>query len=145
MVQQLENLTIEERDLLYKAPVLLSVLAACSHDGVNNDQKTDAIKLAHLKTFTADPLLILFYTEAEKNFKTNFELTVADCTPFDEVKRSKLKEKISQVHIILRKLDKDYADKLSASFEKYEKHVKRAAHSVIQDFIFPMPIQGLNN
>ena len=49
MIKQFEKLTTEERDLLYKAPVLVSVLASCSFNEVNKSQKADAIKLAHLK------------------------------------------------------------------------------------------------
>ena len=57
MIKQFEKLTTEERSLLYKAPVLVSVLVSCSFNEVNKYQEADAIKLAHLKTFTAIPLL----------------------------------------------------------------------------------------
>ena len=69
MIKQFEKLTTEERELLYKAPVLVSVLASCSFNEVNKSQKADAIKLAHLKTFTANPLLLPYYAEVEKTFK----------------------------------------------------------------------------
>ena len=122
---------------------LLSVLASSSSREVNKDQKVDAIKLAHLKTFTADPLLIPFYVEVEKDFKNRFESAVQEYMPFDELKSKKLKEKIRQISLALPKLNTNYANKLNKSFEKYERHVRRAGHSVFQDFIFPVPIAGL--
>lgn len=142
-MKQLENLTNEERNILLTAPVILSVLASCSGNEINKDQKADAIRLAHLKTFTADPLLIPFYIEVEKNFKEQFELVAKVCMPFDEIKRKEVKNRMKTINLILEKLDRGYANKLHQSFEKYERHVRKAGQSVVQDFIFPLPLPGL--
>lgn len=144
MITQIENLTIEERELLLRAPVLLSVLASCSNHEINKDQKADAIKLAHLKPFTADASLIPFYVEVEKNFEQQFESITKQYSPFDEAHCSLLKQQVKNVYPVLKKLDRDYASKLLRSFEKYERHVKRAAYNVVEDFIFPVPIPGIN-
>ena len=87
MIKQFENLTNEERNLLYKAPVLVSVLASCSFNEINKAQKTDAIKLAHLRTFTASPSLISYYAAVEKTFKDEFEAAIKKYFPFDDAKR----------------------------------------------------------
>jgi hypothetical protein len=144
MISQFENLTSDERELLLKTPVLLSVLASCSNKQINAVQKADAIKLSHLKPFTADPSLITFYIEVEKTFEQDFEEIASQYRPFDGASCNRLKDQIKQTHPVLKKLDGDYASKLLRSFEKYERHVKRAAHNVIEDFIFPVPIPGLN-
>ena len=146
MIKQFEKLTTEERSLLYKAPVLVSVLASSSFNEIEIDksQKADAIKLAHLKTFTAIPLLLPYYAEVEKGFKEAFETAIKKYFPFDEAKRNELKKEMENTNLIIKKLDKEYAEALGKSFEKYTKHVKAAAHSVFQDFIFPMPIKGLS-
>ena len=144
MIKQFEKLTTEERSLLYKAPVLVSVLASCSFNEVNKAQKADAIKLAHLKTFTAMPLLLPYYAEAEKDFKKKFEAAIKKYFPFDEDRRNELKKEMDKISSIINKLDKEYAEALGRSFERYAKHVKKAAHSIFQDFIFPMPIEGLS-
>ena len=134
-MKQLEHLTEEERNDLFAAPVLLSVLASCTGGSINKEQKAEAIRLAHLKTFTADPLLIPFYREVEKHFGSRFEEAVRRYAPFDDSKRDELKGKIN----------KDYAGRLIRSFEKYEHHVSKAGHSVIEDFIFPMPLPGFKD
>ncbi len=74
MIRQFEKLTDKARKLLYKASVLISVLASCSFDEVNKIKKADAIKLLHLKTFTANPFLISYYTEVENFFKELLKL-----------------------------------------------------------------------
>ena len=145
MIKQFEKLTTEERSLLYKAPVLVSVLVSCSFNEVNKYQEADAIKLAHLKTFTAIPLLLPYYKEVEKTFKGQFETAIKKYFPFDEVKRNELKGEIDKVNLVIGKLDKEYAHVLHKSLDEYAKHVKKAAHSIFQDFIFPMPIPGLSD
>ncbi len=145
MIKQLEILKTEERDLLYKAPVLVSVLASCSFKEINKVQKADAIKLSHLKTFTADPLLLSYYAEVERNFRSQFEIIAKEYYPYDENKRGALKGEIDRVNHILGKLEKTYSETLYKSLERYSKHVKKATHTVFQDFIFPVPIPGLTD
>ena len=145
MITQFKKLTNEERELLYKAPVLVSVLASSPFNEVNKDQKADAVKLAHLKTFTAAPLLRPYYAEVEKTFKEQFETSVKKYFPFDDAKRNDLKKEIESVNHIIGKLDKEYARALQDSLEGYSRHVRKAAHSVFQDFIFPVPIPGLTD
>ncbi|KAA9040524.1 hypothetical protein FW778_00280 [Ginsengibacter hankyongi] len=144
MVKQFETLTEEERHLLYQAPVLISVLASCTLNEVNKGQKADAIKLAHLKTFTAIPLLLPYYSEVEKGFKEQFEFAEKKYFPFDDNKRDEIKKELHKINFIISKLDKDYAFTLHAGLDRFAKHVKKARHSIFQDFIFPLPIKGLS-
>ena len=146
MIKQFEILSKEDRQRLYNAPVLVSVLASSSFNEIkiNKSQKADAIKLAHLKTFTAMPLLLLYYAEVEKGFKEAFEAAINKYFPFDEAKRNELKKEMAKISLVINKLDKEYAEALGKSFERYAKHVKKAAHSIFQDFIFPMPIESLS-
>ena len=144
MIEQFESLTEEERRLLYRAPVLLSVLASCSFNELNKAQKADAIKLAHLKTFTAMPILLPYYAEVDKGFKEQFENAVKKYFPFDKNKRDEIKREMNKINLIISKLDKAHAAALHASLEKFVIHVKKARHSIFQDFIFPLPIPGLS-
>jgi hypothetical protein len=143
MIKQFEKLSQDEQDLLLRAPVLVSVLAACSYNYVNKSQKADAIKLAHFKTFTAAPVLLPYYIEVDKTFRERFDATVEKYFPFDNEKREALKKEIARVNQVLGKLDRDYATILHKSLEKYARHVNKAAHSVFEDFLFPIPIPGL--
>ena len=144
MIKQFEKLTEEERQLLYKAPVLLSVLTSCTNSKLDKVQKADAIKLAHLKTFTALPLLLPYYAEVEKGFKERFECAEKKYFPFNDNKRNEIKKQLHRINFIISKLDKDYAFTLHTGLDKFAKHVKKARHSIFQDFIFPLPMRGLS-
>lgn len=143
MVKEFEKLTDEERALMFKAPVLVSVLASCSLNEVNKSSKADAIKLAHLKTFTADPLLLAYYNVVEKDFKDEFEAALKKYFPFGEAEQNSIKKEMGKIGLIMNKLNVGYADVLNRSLAKYSNHVKKAGHSIFEDFLFPVPIKGL--
>lgn len=143
MIKEFNVLSDAEQEILLKAPVWISVLASCTYKTINAAQKEDAIQLSHFKTFTAHPLLLPYYREVEKIFRREFDATVARYYPFAAESISELKKKVSEVNKISEKLDPDYRSILLKSFQKYETHVKRAGHSVFEDFIFPIPIPGL--
>jgi len=140
MIRQFENLTNEETERLLKAPVLLSLLAACSFNSINKTQKADAIKLAHIKTFSSTPLLIPYYNKVNENFKKDFEEAQEKYFPFDPPKQNLLKKELDSVNNIIAKLDKDYGKALHESLDGYARHVKKAAHTVFQDFVFPLAL-----
>ena len=74
MSTEIEQLSKEDRDILLKAPAVVAILAAISDDGeVSQHEKSESIKLSHLRTYTAEPLLQNFYKEAEVVFEENFD------------------------------------------------------------------------
>ena len=143
MIKQFEKLTKKEIDLLFKAPVLVSVLAASRDREISAKEKADAIKLAHLKTFTAYPLLIPYYKEVEKNFKSYFEAIVKIYAPFDDAKRKTLEQEINSVNVLIGKLDKEFATAFHTSLSDYAEHVRKADNNPLINFVFPLPIEGL--
>ncbi|HEY2648576.1 MAG TPA: hypothetical protein VGI38_05260 [Puia sp.] len=145
MIPHFEKLDPREQELLIKAPVLLSVLASCSEHGINQKQKADAIKLAHIKTFTALPELQPYFKEVEKNFKEHFEEAAERFYPFDEKQRHLLKMEIRNIRGIISKLNPAYGVALSKSLERYVIHVKKATYSIFRDFIFPLAMPDLKD
>jgi hypothetical protein len=130
---------------LKNSPVLLSVLASCSESGINQKQKADAIKLAHIKTFTAIPELQPYFREVERNFTAYFEEAAAQYYPFDEEHRRLLKTEIKKIQEIIAGLNPAYAAALNKSMERYVIHVKRATYSIFRDFIFPLAMPDLKD
>lgn len=144
-MKHFKKLTKDEIELLLKAPVLVSVLAASRDHKISNEEKADAIKLAHLKTFTADPLLLSYYKEVENNFKHYFEMIVKKYAPFNDVKREELKKEINILNTVIIKLNKKIAKTLHNSLSRYAEHVKKSERSFLGNFIFPIPILGLTD
>jgi len=145
MIKHFEKLTKEETALLLKAPVLVSVLAASWAHGISKKASADAIKLAHLKTFTAVPLLQPYYKEVEQDFKTSFEAVVKEFAPFDEEKMMELRKQLLELDKVIARLDKEYAATLLWSLSRFAAHVKKADRVLIENFIFPFKLPGLTD
>lgn len=145
MIKQFEVLTQEEKNILLKAPILFSVLAISNDQEISKEKKADAIRLAHLKTFTADPLLLQYYMEVEKNFEIYFETIIKKYFPFDDAKREALKKEMNLLNDIISKLDKDFAQVLHKSLSGYAEHVRKAERNFLENFIFPVPLQGITD
>ncbi len=145
MIRQFEKLSLEETNLLLKAPALISVFASLQVNEINAVRKADAIKLAHLKTFTANPVLIPYYIEVEKNFTEQFEAIVKQYIPLGVEKKEALKNEIENVHPVFEKLDKEYARVLRLSLNKFANHVQHADRNVFEYFIFPYPVPSLTD
>ncbi len=145
MIEQFEKLTKEEAALLMKAPALVSLLAASISNKISIKDKADAIKLAHVKTFTADPMLIKYYEEVELNFIATFEEIEKQYEPFDDTKRASLKNEIQTVNRVISKLDRKFGLTLQLSLTRYAGHVRKAERSVLEDFIFPFILPGLTD
>ena len=140
MIKEFETLTSNERALLLKAPAIVSILAASTTGEINEWEKADAIKLSHLKTFSAHPLLIQYYKEVEKGFEENFEHMVKVYSPFNEGARKLLQIKVDKINVVLEKLDPEFAVTLRTSLSGYADHVKKAYKGLIVNFLFPFPI-----
>ncbi len=143
MIKEFEKLTASEQDILLKAPAIVSLLAASGTGKINEWEKSDAIKLAHLKTYSANSLLIPYYKEAERVFEKNFEVMAKKYAPFDEPKRAMMQNEIEDVNDVIAKLDDAFAVTLHASLEEYAEHVKKAYKGLVVNFLFPFPIPGL--
>jgi hypothetical protein len=143
LISALEKLSTPDQDLLYKAPVLVSILAASTSNSMNKSQKVEALKLAHLKTFTARAELIAYYRVVEKNFSKDFESLEKRFYPFDKVNRKALQNELEKINVVINKLDKSIAEVLHKSLNEYADHIRKSGMGILDDFIFPLPIKGL--
>jgi hypothetical protein len=139
-----EKLSAEEKKLVYQAPAMVSVLASCQGEKILPARKLDALKLAHMKSFTADPSLLFYYKKVEDSFENDFNEIAHKYEPFSTEKRHLLKNQVEKISHLIKKLDPAFGTLFARSLRKYADHVRKADHSVFQDFIFPVPIPGLS-
>lgn len=145
MIPQFNELSLSEQERLIKAPAIASVLAAEWDDEISILEKADAIKLAHIKTYTGDPALREYFKLVEGSFVRNFEEAAKQYTPFDAEKKKELEREMAEINAVILKLDRSFARKLHTSLANYAKHVKHAGKSILDTFVFPIPIKGLSD
>ncbi|GAA4463723.1 hypothetical protein GCM10023093_12810 [Nemorincola caseinilytica] len=135
--EQLTRLTEDEKTLLLKAPVLISILAAAGDDHLSENEKAEVVRQAHLKTFTSADVLHPYYAEVDRHFQQNFDSALSTYVPFDEQKRESLTREADHINRIISKLDKDLANTLRKSLGDYGRHVKYADRKFVGNYILP--------
>jgi len=143
MIKEFEMLTAEEKALLLKAPVIVTVQELSSFKEISKAQKDEAIKLAHMKTFTELNLLVPYYEAVDRNFKKDLEDHLERFVPFNTANCMAIKKEMNEIDRIIDKLDKLYGGLLRKSLAGYARHIHNTAHSVFQDLIFPVAFSKL--
>ena len=137
------QLTGEHQELLTKAPVFVSLLAAGKYDGISKQEKKEAVGLAHIRSFASDPLLREYYEEVDKDFRRNLE-TLDKQLPKDFDKRKEvIRSKLEDVSIILERMDPAFTKALKKSLKTFADHVSEADKNVMEYFLFPLDIKGI--
>lgn len=123
MENQLKKLTIKERELLLKAPVLISILASSTDENIDRKERKEAIELSHLRTFTSKPILQSFYKEVEVEFKKNLEELLHKYEPFNETRQNLIKSELKTIYNLLAKLDDNFEKEMKESLKSYGRHI----------------------
>ena len=136
----LTSITEDELNHLLDTPIWLSLLASFTNDGVvNPSEKADAVRLAHLRTFTSPKSLQEFYQKVDERFDKRFDALHSRLTMNNEHDKTLyIKAQIETGHKVLEKLDKDIASSLEESFSSFYEHVFKAEVSFFQFFALPI-------
>lgn len=139
-----KGLSTGEKELMYKYPAYISLLAANTDGKFDEVEKLSAIDFNHVKTYSCDPELSDFFHKVDQDFNSiitelNKEL------PLGRVNRNdSIKKKLAELEVIILKIDDEHKLLIYKSIQDFKDHVSRAHHNVLVDFIFPVPIKGLN-
>lgn len=139
MPTEIERLSEEDQLILLKSPAIVALLAAISDDGiVSKGEKAEAIKLAHVRTYSSPEILRNFYTKAESHFVEVFETELANLPEGQKEKEEYLEAKLTDLNLVLPKLNQVYAKELVASLKSFSKHIFETNSSVLEYFLLPI-------
>jgi anaerobic ribonucleoside-triphosphate reductase len=145
IMNQFKNLSLLDNAALLKFPAYISMLAANSDDKLDATEKKVAIKFAHIKTFSCDPMLSDFYQEADQVFDINITQLDNDLPKDVKSRDAVIRNELLNLDKIVLKLGKKYAKVMHKSMKSFTDHVSKAHHNVLVDFLFPIPIPGLTD
>lgn len=137
--QAFENISEDEFNQLLDTPVWLSLLAAYAGDGkVSEDEKAEAVKLAHMRTYSAPKSLREFYKMVDARFELRFEILNNRLPEGSDNIMSYIKPQVQRSHDIILTLDRDVAETLEESLSSFYRHVFKADKSFFQYFALPV-------
>jgi hypothetical protein len=144
MLNELKNLTPAEIELLIKAPVYVAILSAISDDAtVDKYEKADAIKLAHLRTFTSPPLLHDYYKEVDHIFAKTFEEVMATMPRGVDKQTAWLKSELQKLNPVFEKLPAYFSMEIIKSLRSFADHVFRVNNGVLQYLVLPVVLNEI--
>jgi hypothetical protein len=137
-----KNLSEEEYKMLLKFPAFISLLAANQDGKLDEVEKKSAIKFAHIKTFTCNPLLIDFYEEVDKVFERNIVDLDQELPKGKENRDAAIRSELFKLESIVLKSGQVYTSTMFESMLSFKDHVSKAHNNVLVDFVFPLSIKG---
>ena len=139
MPTEIEKISEEDRKILLRGPALVAILAAISDDGeISNSEKSESIKLSHLRTYTSEPMLQNYYSLVEEEFVKDFNEIQSKLPESWEEKQNYIEEQIAEMSAVLPKLNDVYAKTLVASLKSFARHVFKSNSSFLEYFLFPV-------
>ncbi|MEO5572227.1 MAG: hypothetical protein ABIT08_14660 [Bacteroidia bacterium] len=144
-MKNLETLNQAEKEMLLKFPAYISLLAANNDEKLDETERKSAIRFSHIKTFSCNPLLSEFYQQADQVFENNITELNSKLPEGRMERENAIKNALAKLESILKKLGKDYASAMHLSMNTFKDHVSKAHRSVLERFIFPVPIKGIND
>jgi hypothetical protein len=134
-----ESLSKEDYNKLLDLPIWLSLLAAYNADGrVSEHERAEAVKLAHLRTFTGPKSLRDFYIAVDRRFNKRFDELNSRLPDSQRNKELYIEAQIKACHAVLAILDPDVAETLEENLESFYTHIFRAENSIFQYFALPV-------
>jgi len=140
-----KNISAKEKNILLKYPAYISLLASNSDGCLDDAEIHSATELAYIKTFSSNPLLDEFYTDAYAVFEMNLIELNRNLPKGKDDREVNIKKELACIEKIVLKIGKNYASALHRSMESFKEHVEKAHRSPLVDFIFPIPIPGLTD
>lgn len=142
----LQELQGEERELIFTAPVWISLFASYRHDGeIDKAEKAEAIKQAHFRTFTSPNSLHAYYKVVDDHFEDKFDAFNKMLPQGEEERDQLLEEKIRAIVKALKGLsDEHIAKNLMHDLNEFYLRVFRADSNIFQYFTFPLISKSLD-
>jgi hypothetical protein len=144
-MQELDILNPDDKKKLLQAPAYISLLAANADGIMDEEEKYEAIKFSHIKTYTAHKLLKPFYQEVEKHFLENID-DLNKILPADKQKRDQIiHDELENINSIIGKLDLFSSNTLRKSLKEYGDHISKTHKNIMESFVIPFSIGGLTD
>lgn len=146
MSTEIAKLNPTDKEILLRAPAIVALLAAVSDDGVvSESEKSESIKLAHLRTYTSKPILHNYYKEVDEVFEKFLTEEYRALPEEWKAKEKHLETRLLDLNAVLPKLDKVYAEELVLSLKSFAKHVFKSNSNFLQSFLLPIFTSKLND
>lgn len=126
MTNDLTKLSQDEREQLYDAIPMITVLIAGADGEITEAERSWAKKITHIRGFNNPERIQGYYEEVETRFETRVDELIEKLPLTVDKRNDILTEKLRALNPILNKLGYVYHKQLYKSFLSFARHVARA-------------------
>jgi hypothetical protein len=130
MIPQFEELSEDERELMYSLPIYVSVLIAGADGKIDAVEVKKAVSLSDIKKLKARKDLLDYYNYVSTDYEDKIKMAIANLPVGLKEREKILVGHLKSVNEVFRKIDKPFAIKLYASLKEIAKHIAEASGGV---------------
>ncbi|MCG8385051.1 MAG: hypothetical protein MJA30_05885 [Cytophagales bacterium] len=131
MVDQFNNLTQEEIDLMFQVPMLVAILIAGADNNIDKTEMKEAITLSKIKQQKARRELLDYYKEVGQDFEDKLKVLIQKYPIDAEVRNPEIIAQLTRLNEIFPKLDKNFAMDFYASIKDMARKIAESSGGVL--------------
>lgn len=139
------ELNEDDKKLLLRAPVLVTLLAANRDGKLDDEEEEKALEQLRLKEFSTDPILQPYYQELSGKFNSMLD-EIDKILPNDiHDRKVLLQAELANLPNVLNKLDKNFDLEFRKSLKSFNSQVAKAHRTLFEYFVLPLNIDGITD
>ncbi|MBL4654502.1 MAG: hypothetical protein JKY33_01595 [Bacteroidia bacterium] len=133
MIPQVDQLTEEEQELVYKGPLLVTILIAGADDDIDKNEKEKAVLAAtfNYQTFVYEPKIEKFYKEVTKNFMGKLNKLIQSLPPKAAERNPVIASELEKLNDIWPKMDTEFSMLYYESLKSIADQVAKASGGLL--------------
>ncbi|MFT6148051.1 MAG: hypothetical protein ACJAUH_000731 [Saprospiraceae bacterium] len=129
-IQEFSNLTDLEAKSLYQAPAMIAVLIASADSNIEEKETAWAKKVMNFRQEVGKDSLFNYYEIADSYFSEELRSLLSDDKGTQE-RLSSLEGALTEMNVILAKIDADFAMELVQSWRSFAQQVAKATGGIL--------------
>ena len=131
MIQEFDELSQAEIELMYQAPILVCILIAGADDHIDNREIKKALALTEKKQNRAKSHLLDFYKEVGEDFEDKLKIVIQGFPVQEEARTPLLKQSLTQLNPILKKIDRNFANEFYKSLLEIASEIAKSSGGLL--------------
>ncbi len=127
MLKYTDKLTESERQLLFDALPLITLLIGGADGLLDEKEKEWSERVAQIRSYANPPELQDYYEKSGNIFRERLEYYIDEMPDDTKNRMEEISKELKKLTAILKKLREDHAVQLLASWRSYAKHVANAS------------------
>ena len=127
MIPQFEALTSDEKELMFDAIPLITLLIAFADGEMDDKERSWSEKITEIRSYSSHETLIEYYEVVGRNYQEKLDQMLSDLPDDNEKRMKEISNKLSGLNEILPKIDQVFAWRFYESLLTFASHVAKAS------------------